>query len=252
MTTASRRLMMAVWLLGWVHSTSAQTADDVVEQHLAAIGGRAALGKLKSRSMTGTITVSTQGGDVSGLIEILDQEPNRSRTLVTLDLSALGAGQMILDQRFDGTSGYIIDSLRGNRDMTGSQLDTMRNGAFPNPYLHYRELGGTLELRGTETVGERDAYVLIFTSKTGTVGRQYIDAASFLPIKSVVKIEDPQVGEIEQTTEFLDYQDVDGVKVPLQVKATNAFQSSTITITKVEHNVTIDETLFSKPAAGGP
>jgi hypothetical protein len=64
-----------------------------------------------------------------------------------------------------------------------------------------------------------------------------------------VKVDAPQVGEVEQTTEFFDYRDVDGVKVPFTVKATSAVQSSTVTITKVEHNTRIDDALFSKPAA---
>ena len=71
MKAASRRLVIAVLLLGWAQSASAQTADDIVEKYLAAIGGRAALGKLTSRSMIGTIVLSLPIGDVSGPIEIL-------------------------------------------------------------------------------------------------------------------------------------------------------------------------------------
>jgi len=65
----------------------------------------------------------------------------------------------------------------------------------------------------------------------------------------VLKIELPQVGEIEQTTEFSDYRDADGVKVAFSVRATSAVQTSTVAITKVEHNTKIDEALFSKPVA---
>src|SRR6267154_739013 len=72
--------------------------------------------------------------------EIVGQAPNKSRTLIKLDLSAFGAGQMVFDQRFDGTSGYVLDSLQGNRDMTGDQLEAMRNSSFPSPYLNYKEL----------------------------------------------------------------------------------------------------------------
>ncbi len=64
----------------------------------------------------------------------------------------------------------------------------------------------------------------------------------------MVKVDVPQIGgEVEQTTEFLDYRDVDGVKLPFQMTATSAIQNYTIRITKVEHNVQIDEALFSKP-----
>ena len=249
MRAVSRRLVMAVLVLGWGQTASAQTADEIIEKHLTAIGGRAALGKLTSRSMIGTMTLSTPAGDISGPIEILNQQPNKSRTLIKLDLTSLGAGPMTLDQRFDGTSGYVLDNLRGNRDITGNQLENMKNGLFPNPFLNYRDHGATVELTGKDKVGEREAYVLILKPKSGSVAREFIDAESYLAIKLVLKVDIPQVGEVEQTTEFSDFRDVDGVKVPFTIKGTSVVQSFTITITKVEHNTKIDEALFSKPAA---
>jgi hypothetical protein len=60
--------------LAILHSTSGsaavQTADEIVEKHLAALGGRAALGKLTSRRATGTVTLSTQAGDIPGTVEL--------------------------------------------------------------------------------------------------------------------------------------------------------------------------------------
>src|SRR6185295_12160740 len=105
MMAVSRRLAIAILVLGWTGLAHAQTADEIVEKHLAAIGGRAALAKLKSRTMTGTITVSTPGGDISGPVELVAQAMNKSRMLIKLDLSALGAGQMVFDQRFNGETG---------------------------------------------------------------------------------------------------------------------------------------------------
>ncbi len=177
------------------------------------------------------------------------QRPNKSRTLIKLDLTALGAGPMTVDQRFDGTSGYVIDTLQGNRDITGNQLDNMKNGMFPNPLLNYKENGATVELGGKEKVGDRETYVLIMKPKSGSVAKQFIDTESYLPIKLVVKVDVPQVGELEQMTELSDYREVDGVKIPFKVKVSSAVQNFTLTVTKVEHNTKIDEALFSKPAA---
>jgi hypothetical protein len=249
MKLVSRQLVMAALILSWAQTASAQTADEIIDKYLTAIGGRAALGKVTSRTTIGTMTLSTPAGDISGPVEILNQQPNKSRMLIKMDLTSLGAGPMVVDQRFDGTSGYVLDSLRGNRDVTGNQLENMKNGAFPNPFLNYKERGATVELAGKEKVGDREAYVLIFKPRSGSVGRQFIDAESYLPVKLVAKIDVPQVGEVEQTTEFSDYRDVDGIKIPFTVKATSAVQRFTITITKVEHNAKIDETLFSRPAA---
>lgn len=248
MRTVSSRLLAAVVILSCGRIASAQTADEVIEKYLTAIGGRAALGKLTSRSTIGTMTLSTPAGDVSGPIETLIQQPNKSRTLIKMDLSSLGAGPMVVDQRFDGTSAYVLDSVRGNRDITGNQLENMKNGVFPNPFLNYKERGVTVELVGKEKVAGRDAYVIIFKPKSGSVARQFVDAETYLPVRLMVKIDVPDIGEVEQTSEFSDYHDVDGIKIPFRVKVTSAIQNFTISVTKVEHNVKIDEALFSKPA----
>jgi hypothetical protein len=212
------------------------------------MGGRAAFERLKSRSIVGTIILSTPGGDIEGSVEILNAAPNKSRTLIKADLSALGVGPLVVDQRFDGNAGYVMDTLQGNRAITGNQLDNMRNGSFPHPFLNYKDRGTSAKLSGKEKIDEREAYLLIFEPTSGSIVRQYVDAETFLPMKTIVKLDVPQLGtEVEQTTDFSDYREVDGVKLPFRLKATSAIQNYTITITKVEHNIQVDETLFSKP-----
>jgi outer membrane lipoprotein-sorting protein len=127
----------------------------------------------------------------------------------------------------------------------------LKNASFPSPLLNYKQAGVTIELAGKEKVGEREAFVLVVKPKSGPAVRQYIDAASYLSIKQVIKINVPQIGgELEQTTEFFDFKDVDGVKVPFRVMTSSAVQTLTVNISQVEHNVQIDQTLFSKPDAG--
>ena len=247
MGAAFTRLVIAVLVLGSSSLASAQTVDDVIEKHLAAIGGRAALAKLESRLMIGTITLSTPGGDVSGPIEALTQRPNKARTLINLDLSALGAGPIRIDQRFDGTNGYMLDSMQGDRPITGGQLANMRGAIFPSQFLDYKERGASIELKGKEKVGDRDVYVLVLTPKGGPAVRQYLDAESYLARRMVVSVEVPGMGELDQTSDFLDQRDVDGVKVPFLIKSSSAAQSFTINVTKVEHNIKVDEKLFVKP-----
>lgn len=252
MNAATRRLAVVVCLLGCVPVAHAQTADEVIDRSLTAVGGRAALAKLKSRSTTGTITLSTPAGDVSGSIEILSAAPNKSRTLIKADLTALGAGPLVLDQRFDGNVGYVMDSLQGDREITGNLLENLRNGGFPHPFLNYKERGIAARLEGKEKYGDREVYLLILDPTSGSVVRQYIDAETYLPLKMAIKVNVPQLGQdIEQTTEFLDYREVDGIKIPFRLKSTSAVQNFTITVTKVEHNAVLDEKLFSKPGAAG-
>jgi outer membrane lipoprotein-sorting protein len=230
-------------------SARAQTADDVIEKSLDALGGRAVLGKLTSRTATGSISVSTPAGDVTGTVELYNKAPNKARTLVKIDLSQFGVGQVVQDQRFDGTSGYAIDSLNGNRDITGDQLETMRNNTFPTPLLGYKEAGVRVELLGKEKAADRDAYVLRVTPKTGPASRIFIDAENYMVVRAVTTLNVPQLGaDVEQTTDFSDFRTLDGTKVPYKVRAVNQLQSLTITFEKAEHNKPIDDSSFAKPA----
>ena len=125
----------------------------------------------------------------------------------------------------------------------------MRSSTFPTPLLRYKEEGARVELLGKEKAGDRDAYVLRVTPKTGPASRQFLDAETYLLVKSVVTVNVPQLGTtLEQTVEVSDYRDVDGVKVPYRMRSVNQVQSLTITFTKVEHNTAIEDSAFAKPA----
>ena len=242
-----QRFITVVVVLSWSHLAAAQTADDIINKSLAAMGGRAAMEKLKTRQMSGTLTLGTPAGDIPGTVQIQNAAPNKTRTVIKADLSSLGAGPLEVDQRFDGTNGYVLDSLQGDRPISGNQLDNMKNGGFPHPFLNYKANGTSVTLSGKEKAGDRDAYVLVFEPSVGSPVRTYIDAETYLPIMTRVKTNLPQVGELEQTSRTSDYRDVDGVKIPFKVEVSSAVQSLTIIITKVEHNIPIDDKLFVKP-----
>src|SRR5262245_11249120 len=97
-------------------ASAQQTAEQIIERHLAAIGGGAALTQIRSRQSTGTVSISTPAGELPGTIEFLNAVPNKARMLLKVDLSAVGAGNLVFDQRFDGSNGYILDNVQGNRE----------------------------------------------------------------------------------------------------------------------------------------
>ena len=156
---------------------------------------------------------------------------------------------MIIDRRCDGKTAFESNSMTGDREITGNQLDNMLNASFPSPFLSYKEAGGKVEVAGKEKLGDRDAVVLVYTPKTGSVARLYFDAQTWLLIRSVGKVNVPEAGgDIEQTTDPSDYRDVDGVKVPFTLVMTSPVQSVTIRLQKVEHNKPIDDALFGRGA----
>ena len=124
MKTVTRGLLAASLLLSCAQTAAAQSADEVIERHLAAIGGRTALEKLTSRVGTGKITLATPAGDISGPIEVTNARPNKERTLLSLDLSAaacvvrpsvLQLGEGLLDSTADHVRMQDFGDGRENR-----------------------------------------------------------------------------------------------------------------------------------------
>jgi outer membrane lipoprotein-sorting protein len=228
-------------------AAAAQTADEIVEKHLAAIGGREALGRIRTRVSTGTVTVTTPVGDLNGTVEAFAKAPDKSRTLIKVDVSALGAGIVTNDQRFDGTTGYVIDSLNGDRDVAGAQLDALKNNGFPTAWLDYKTRGHAVALIGKEMLGDRPVFVVEVTPKTGPKMRSWVDAETFMILKTSMTVDAPGLGIVEQIMEFGDYRTVDDVKVPFLVKSINSAQTVTGVLSDVTHNVEIDEASFRKP-----
>jgi hypothetical protein len=249
MVTMFQRIAASAALTLWAAPSLAQTADEIIEKHIAATGGRAALSKVTSRVTTGVIAIITPIGELKGDIELYQKTPNKTRTLVKLDMSGIGGGQMVNDQRFDGTTGHIIDTVQGNREISGEQLEAMKNGGFPTPLLRYKDTGTTAVLNGREKVGDRDAFAIQLTPKAGPAIRAFIDAESFMLVKTIITVNVPQLGgPIDQVVEFSDFRDVDGVKIPFVTKSTNPVQTITSSVKDVKHNVEIDDSLFAKPA----
>jgi hypothetical protein len=223
------------------------TADDIVARYVQAIGGADALGKLTSRRATGTATVSTPAGDVSGPIEVLSKAPNKARVSITLDLSAMGAGSVDIVQRFDGTSGTMSNSMQGDVEMAGAQLDHMRNTLFPTPFLHYKENGTTLTLLPKDTIDGKAVLVVRAQPKVGPVETVYFDPDTFLVVRTIVRVNSAQLGaDVDQYQDPSDYRDVSGVKVPFHVVNTAAGQTVTIVFSKIENNVPIEDSVFAK------
>ena len=147
-----------------------------------------------------------------------------------------------------GSTGWAKDQ-RGTRDLGGADiaagkalaevLDTVKI-AEPLPKLDV--------IRRKMKIGDREAWVL-----RGAVGQKritlYFDAESGLLLRKVETL-GTIVGAIPQQTDFDDYKDVDGVKLPMTIKMAGVEGGNTGVrkITEVKNNASIDPSAFSAPA----
>src|SRR5262249_38673834 len=119
---------------------------------------------------------------------------------------------------------------------------------FDGPLMDYKAKGHTVELVGKEPVEGADAFKFKVTKKNGNIDYIYLDAETYLLVKTEGKVH-RRGTEIEGETTFSDYKDVNGYMMPFSLEqgAKGLPMRQKMTFTKIEVNVPLDDARFAMP-----
>lgn len=231
-----KKLFFTLLAIATVGFTYAQTAEEIVNKHIEAIGGAEAWKKVNSMVTTGTLKI--QSAEIAIVQTILHNKGSR------LDISAMGMNGF---QIVTPTAGWNFMPFQGQKapepitadDLKESQDDLDVQGSL----VDYKAKGHSIEYVGTEDIEGVEALKLKATLKSGKVQTLYFDPKTYYLIKVTSKRK-ANGKEIDATTNLSNYQKLpEGIVVPWSV--TQGFGE--ITFTKVDINKTIDENIF-KPS----
>lgn len=218
-------------------------AEELIQKYVNAIGGQASIDKIKSRMVTGT--VSTASG-LNGTYEMGQVAPDKGYEIfVTPQITirrALTAG------------GAWEQTPQGVREITGPEFARARALMQVFSYLKLKEQYTRLRTAGREKIGDRDAYVVLATRGENDTERLYFDVETGLLLRRTTYLR-TIVGVIPEQTDFEDYRDVDGVKMPLTIRVSPIDAGNPYVVrkfTEIKLNVPVDESKFNKPAAAKP
>jgi zinc protease len=216
------------------------SVEQILDKYIEGMGGKAAIEKVTTRQMTGAFEIPAM--NASGSIKGYAKAPNKS--LMIIDVPGYG----VIQQGFDGTVGWGIDPMAGQREITGGELATTKRDSEFHQALHFKENFKTLTVKGKERVGEKDAFMVEAAPAEGKIEKLYFDTKSGLLVRHDMERESPQgVAQIESY--FEDYKEVDGIKEPHTMRRVMPQFAMTIKIDEIKHNVEIDDTKFAKPPA---
>ncbi|HEX5734928.1 MAG TPA: hypothetical protein VF131_19010 [Blastocatellia bacterium] len=216
------------------------TADQIIEKYVQAMGGKAAIEKLNSRTTKGTLDIPSVG--MSGSVETYEKAPNKWISIANV------AGFGSVQTAYDGTKGWSDHPALGLRDLAGVELANTKLEAEFHKAIKLKQLYPTITVKGKEKVGDKDAYLLEATPKEGTAEKWYFDAQTGLLIRTDA-VQDTPEGQIPNEIYFDEYKEVDGVKVPVAMRISNPMFVINIKTQEVKHNVPVDDAKFNKPAA---
>ncbi len=100
-------------------------------------------------------------------------------------------------------------------------------------------------------IGDRAVRVIQGTAPGGSRVKLYFDKQSGLLLRTV-RYAETAVGIIPAQTDYSDYRDVAGVKIPFHWTVTWTDGQSTTELSEVRPNVAIDAAKFAKPAPAPP
>jgi hypothetical protein len=215
------------------------TAEQVLDRYVEVLGGRPALEKLTTRQIGGSVITE---GARNFPIQI-SQTANKYLLVIHLP-----RGDQF--QAFNGTVGW--GKFPGNQwTMQGLELARLARAAEFYNAFDLKARFPRLVLKGKERIGEQEAYVVIASSASGGEGLAemlYFDVASGLLLRRIVLTQTP-LGEFPEQTNFFDYRQVDGVKLPFTVERIEINTRWTEKYTEVKHNVVLDGAVFEPPPA---
>ena len=229
---------MALMLTGLTISVSnAQTADDIVNKYVDAMGGKDKLAQIKTKSIESTTQVMGNEGPSS--INIVDGVGYK----VTSEINGQTFTTCYTDK-----GGWQVNPYAGAATPTPLPDELYKQGRsvldITGPLYNYAAKGNKVELLGKEG----NEYKLKVTSKDSVEITAYIDTTTYY-INKVVASASMMGQTMEVTSSFSNYKKEDGGFVfayTVEISYGGQFNVAT-TIKKIEINKTIDPAIFVMP-----
>jgi outer membrane lipoprotein-sorting protein len=221
-------------------AATAPKPDEILDKYIAAIGGAQRVAALRSYVAKGTSAGYGPENEPRPL-EIYSRAGQRTTIIRT------SGGENTTT--YDGTSGWIAAPFRpvavlalSPQEVDGLKLeaDLALPAGIKKALTNWRT--------GLSTViDDREVQVVQGTTARGGTATLYFDAESGLLVRHV-RYNDSPVGRISRQTDYSDYRDVAGVKMPFKWTDTWLDGRDVVEITDVQPNVNIDAAKFAKPA----
>lgn len=219
-------------------SPAQPTADDILTKYINAIGGTAAIDKIKTRVMKGSM-VTANGQTIS--YEIHQTAPNKAYELFTTQRGSM-------ERAVNGETGWEKNP-QGVHELVGQQLADLKLSMQLFRNIKLKEQFTRLRFGGRDKIGDRDAYVLNAGTADNRRERLYFDAENGLLLRRV-SFTQTVIGVIPEQIDFEDYRDVEGVKLPFTIRLSSVDPGNPISTRKFDEiklNGPIDDSKFNLP-----
>jgi outer membrane lipoprotein-sorting protein len=216
---------------------------DLAARHVAALGGLEKLQTIRTLKRIGDVHM--MGMDMP--LVMYQKRPDKIRTEVeipNMNVEVISA--------YDGETAWMLNPMMGSapQAMSPEQSRNMLNQVdIDGTLVNYEAKGFSVEYLGETEVAGKPAHKLRLTHPDRPENFLYLDATTYLVVKSEGQGPDPQTGQLVTTEIYLsDYRPVNGVMMPhaLEVHLRGEkFQD--IVFSSIVVNTEMSDKLFAMP-----
>jgi hypothetical protein len=225
------------------------SVEEVFNKYLAAIGGKAAADRIKSLVVKGTTT--TSGGQVVAY-EAEQSAPDKGHESFAIQnvtgRNCAGDSRCEYERVVNGQQGWL-KSGGGVQELVGEQLADQKLSFPLFGILRLKDQYSSFRVSGRDNIDDRDVYVVSAVRSDNKPERLYFDVQSGLLVRRIGYTR-TLIGTIPQQTDFDDYREVEGLRLPFIIKMAFTDPGSQPIIrkfTEIKLNVPLDKSKFDKP-----
>ena len=225
----------------------APSVDDLIARYVKARGGLAKIRSVRTLRQQGHVSA---GPNRDGRISRELKSPSSTR----FEFKVQGVTSVFVS---DGKRGWRVDPMQGDTQPMILPDEVVKEAAeqgdFEGPLVDWKTKGHRIELVGREAVGDRQAYKLKVTLKSGQVRHDYLDATSM----SLIRTESTRLARgrnVKIVTTFGNFKKSDGLLFPrtVEVAAEGRPEVMHIDVESVEVNPPLADSRFAMPASAKP
>jgi hypothetical protein len=223
------------------------TVDQIVEKNVAARGGLEAWRKVQTMVWTGHIETGNPSAPVIPFVREF-KRPNKIRFEIRED-------RQKAVNVFDGASGWKMRASTSGapslKPYTPVELRSAQEAeGIDGLLIDHQAKGISLALEGTDEVDGHKAYRLSARLPTGTTQHVWVDAQTFLELKSDREAHTPAGRAATVSVFYRDYRTIEGLQVPTTIQTGTTGDKPFVekmVIDSVTLNPLLSDALFRRP-----
>jgi hypothetical protein len=214
------------------------SARSIIDRHVKAIGGRAAILAHSSSHATGTMKMS--GAEITGVLDIYSAKPDKS--LLKIDLGGIG----VVYEGFDGIHAWSVSPLTGPMLTQGKELEEKKFDADFYGDLHEEGRYTSMKTVDKAPFEGHQCYKVSLIKKDGGEDFEFYNVETGLKAGATLTRE-TQMGTMTVMQVHGDYKKFGDLLVPTTMKQTATGIEQLLKITTVEFD-NVPPSTFDPPA----